>query len=386
MDTITKRRRWRGFTLVELLVVIVIIGVLIGLLLPAVQAAMEASRKASCQNHLHQLGLALQNYASTFQKFPGSADVNASGTTPQVHGWSFLVKILPYMEYGTLYSTLTMTDEPYMSNYSSGTVDPNSQTALNTIIKEFACPSNPNRAYVNSTGSGSTGASTGFSSQSCVFTNYKAMGATCIKSLQVAAGGKSPPYDPPGTTDVTILHPDGGLYPGTGLQSAQLVDGTAHTILLVETIDDQSSMWTVGQQCTLVGLPNAVVQGAINTGAYTYFHPKWSGWTPAFDGVLASQQSIGVPPGATNTPARPFIAFNFSPSGGADAAYYAQEDICIFNQSTSPNYGPSSGHRGAVNHGFADGSVQAISTRIDAVAMWFMITKNGGDPYHPDAP
>jgi prepilin-type N-terminal cleavage/methylation domain-containing protein len=96
----------RGFTLVELLVVIAIIGILVALLLPAIQAAREASRRSSCQNNLHQIGLAMHGYHATNGAFPyGANDDDCDAGRPRSwHTWRTL--ILPFMENQPLFDQL----------------------------------------------------------------------------------------------------------------------------------------------------------------------------------------------------------------------------------------------------------------------------------------
>ena len=60
----------RAFTLTELLVVIGIIAILAALLLPVLSRGKETARSASCKNHLHEIGLALQMYLHDYNCWP----------------------------------------------------------------------------------------------------------------------------------------------------------------------------------------------------------------------------------------------------------------------------------------------------------------------------
>jgi prepilin-type N-terminal cleavage/methylation domain-containing protein len=99
--------RANGFTLVELLVVIAIIGILVALLLPAIQAAREAARRAQCQNHLKNLGLALQNYHSATKHFPKGF---VSTGLLAIEAWSWSTYILPYIEEQAIYDQMRPAD------------------------------------------------------------------------------------------------------------------------------------------------------------------------------------------------------------------------------------------------------------------------------------
>lgn len=128
----------QGFTLVELLVVIAIIGVLVALLLPAVQAAREAARRAGCSNNLHQMGIAVQNYASTHKELPPGYGRTLEDIDPKR---TFVKKglfneILPYMEQQSAYD---LVDFDYYKDGVSYLEDP----ARDHLVEVYSCPSWP---------------------------------------------------------------------------------------------------------------------------------------------------------------------------------------------------------------------------------------------------
>ncbi len=199
----TSRRRFlRGFTLVELLVVIAIIGVLVGLLLPAVQAAREAMRRASCQNNLHQVGLALHNYHAAFNRFPpGAIEVRPEVADGKQFAWSAFV--LAHLEQAALAERI---------DFNLPFDDPVNAEAAGEIVPAYVCPSTPrSEARTNEMG----------------VTDYGGIYGERIVS--------------------TNNPPSGMMIHDRALGFRDMLDGSSHTIVIAEDAAFPDGQWINGR-------------------------------------------------------------------------------------------------------------------------------------------
>jgi prepilin-type N-terminal cleavage/methylation domain-containing protein len=164
-----RRLRQNGFTLIELLVVIAIIAILIGLLLPAVQKVRESAARIKCANNLKQIGLAVHNFAGTYDRVPpiGSwgATFRNNDFPPPINGGSltsadgatgsWLLHLLPYVEQQNLYNQFSALGN--LSTNDTSTAYFNAYDALITSpVKLYLCPSdssNPSGQQNHSAGS-----------------------------------------------------------------------------------------------------------------------------------------------------------------------------------------------------------------------------------------
>lgn len=356
----------RGFTLIELLVVIAIIAVLIALLLPAVQAAREAARRAQCVNNLKQLGLALHNYNSTIQVLPW-------GSGPWGwNDWSTHVMLLPYMEQTNLFNGINFVQG--CADFTCGTLN---QTAVNTKVQGFICPSDSDKLttaqghnnYMGNAGSApnsfygwnsvSQGSSGRFAGVFCF------VGVDC--SVQpsppcASANGQSPWWI--GFQDIT--------------------DGLSNTAAFSERVkgigsNNASVIDTRFPSASFVNVPGVANDG--NTDAQPLpFYKSCStfNFTGATTTSLDSQDSSGARWDVGYAPDTRYV--HVMPPNWPFQCGSSNDDA-----GRQAGYGASSRHSGGANVLFMDGTVRFVKATVNLNAWWALGSRANNEIISSDA-
>jgi prepilin-type N-terminal cleavage/methylation domain-containing protein len=257
--------RRHGFTLIELLVVIAIIAILIALLVPAVQKVREAAARTQCENNLKQIGLAIHGFHDAKKYLPmwgfdfAVAPVpNAYGAQTQGHGT--LALILPYLEQGTILSSLDPTHSVIDPLNLPPSVPGGKGSSGLIKIPTYLCPSTlpfpiDYGPYFTSKGLPSGVTALGG-------TDYAPVGG--LHSTFTAACAPNSPSDN-GNIGVGVLGMKGTLTATNEMQGrvrlTDVIDGTSNSLMMAEDAGRQQ-VWAKGIPFT----PNAPC-GSPFTGA-----------------------------------------------------------------------------------------------------------------------
>jgi prepilin-type N-terminal cleavage/methylation domain-containing protein/prepilin-type processing-associated H-X9-DG protein len=333
-----------GFTLVELLVVIAIIGVLVALTLPAVQAAREAARRSQCQNHLKQIGLAMNNYHSALNCFPpGRLRTLVDG---QGRCFSAYAHLLPYLEANSLYQQI---------DFNANPDDPAANgTALGQTIPFFLCPSDSHRILQSNVVSG-------------VIVN------SAVHNYPLNTGTTFPlsPRNP-GRLPVT-----GVYFENSFVGFRDLLDGSSQTVCISETVKADAGGPTTWDG---VSKTNGFVltrgnDNATNGPELTDYASQCHGSGLQLQQTRGSRWLYGAPGHSMYNHIRPPNDPDIDCRGGLPHSIRTNH----WWDRLSHNVAARSRHPGGVHALFCDGHIQFVSSTIQVATWQALGTRAGGE-------
>ena len=337
-------RARNAFTLIELLVVIAIIAILIGLLLPAVQKVREAAARMSCSNNLHQLGLALHNYHSSYECLPpafkGVVPPAFTGLPAYFFSWSALAALNPYLEQTNIYNRMDLAQPIYVP--PTYTISATNQFAVQQTVKLFLCPSDKGQPVGGGYGLDTFGP-----------TNY----AVCLGSGTTNCGA---PFGSPWNAD--------GMFMAKVSQPlTAIADGTSNTAMMSESLlgegQENASGSLPGNPQTVYAYPRGKPLTEANCAAATEWNvSNRRGFMWATGEIRCASYNHYLLP---NSPTPDCVTNDLNPGEG-------QYTAVGFRAARSR-------HSGGVNLLLGDGSVRFVNNGISLPTWRALATRSGGE-------
>lgn len=372
----------RGCGCGTMLVLLLLAGVLVALLLPAVECSREAARRTQCNNHLHNIALALQNYHDTYKTFPmGAMHAGAADASARM-GPSWWFGVLPFTEGREIYDKITSLQQPGApGNGAFNAQNVNAQIAgapLARCSPEFMhCPSSPLPVMEGAVGP-------------ILLPTYVGIAGGCdvaSDSPDYPANGGAPNLAPNTVRKYYnqrkgVGHVPGGIVTASGLLPpceqvgiANCTDGTSNTMIVGEQSD-----WLQD----------------VDPSISTKYHGD-AGWDTDGTGPDAASTTAGggflsgttawlpVPPANALLPAGPpptYDCYNLTtvryPPNYKRVLGAAPRPGC--SEDHGSNNPLQSAHSGGLQAAMADGSVQFISQTMDFAVLLRLAIRDDGQP------